>query len=62
VKARFEFKAADCWVGVFWRREAAQTDVWICVVPMLPLHLTWRPGEIGRFIDLWFAAHGWFDS
>lgn len=51
LRARFEFKAADCWVGAFWKLErcpCAHTvcycnwrHVWICVVPMLPLHVQW---------------------
>lgn len=42
---RLEFKPQDCWVGVYWRRShlslADKLDVWICLLPMLPLHL-WR--------------------
>jgi hypothetical protein len=41
-RVRVEFKAADCWIGVFWRRELGQLDVWLCLVPMLPIHLTAR--------------------
>ena len=58
-RVRWECKLADCWIGVFWRRDhtdygvgrlcAAKVlqgmdtlDVWICVVPCLPLHLTWQ--------------------
>jgi hypothetical protein len=50
-----EFKPQDCWIGVFWKstvegrphfspEEAwwVRCDVWVCVVPMLPIHLTWR--------------------
>ncbi len=38
--ARFEFKPADCWIGVFWRKERWERHIWICAVPMLPLHIT----------------------
>lgn len=48
-----EFCWRDCWIGVFWKVEAfggyhrylglleRRLDVWICLVPMLPIHLTW---------------------
>lgn len=48
-----EFKPQDCWVGVYWARDVAPmatiVDVWICLVPMLPIHIrhideeTWTP-------------------
>lgn len=37
---RPEFKAADCWVGAFWKRSHVNRfDLWLCLLPMLPLHL-----------------------
>lgn len=40
---RFEVKPADAWVGLYVdRREgtmARSYHAWVCVVPMLPLHL-----------------------
>lgn len=62
LRAQFEVKAADCWIGVFWRSQPHQPrrtgcfrcwdnaaqfalftdwDVWVCLLPMLPLHLSW---------------------
>jgi len=35
--SKIEFKKEDCWVGIFWR----QDHLWICLLPMLPLHI-WR--------------------
>lgn len=41
--ARVERKPQDCWVGVFWKRDYPWSlDVWVCLVPMLPLHLGWK--------------------
>ncbi len=34
-RLRLEFKPQDCWIGVFWKRD----NVWICLVPMLPIHV-----------------------
>jgi hypothetical protein len=51
ISAALEFKPADCWVGVFWRRHIevsrvailrGELHVWICLVPMVPLHLVIR--------------------
>ena len=48
MKIRLEFKPQDLWVGVFWKRgdEAAGSrksmDIWICLVPMLPIHLIYE--------------------
>jgi hypothetical protein len=50
---KLEFKLEDAWVGVFWkhscrmnefcgRKIIKKTDVWICLVPCLPLHITWE--------------------
>lgn len=43
-RVRPEFKRADCWVGAFWRTEHEPNggyrniDVWVCLLPMLPIH------------------------
>ena len=42
---RFEFKPQDLWVGAFWKSRAyaggRSTDVWLCLLPMFPLHVSW---------------------
>ena len=48
---RLEFKPRDLWVGVFPKKRVLimsgpkfRTDVWICFLPMLPIHIWWlRP-------------------
>ena len=54
MRITLEWKPQDCWVGLFWRvtrphfeatRAIARVDVWICVVPMLPLHVWWWRNE-----------------
>lgn len=39
-----EWKPEDCWVGVFWRkpRFGHSVDIWICIIPMLPIHIKRR--------------------
>jgi hypothetical protein len=49
LRFRFEFKPADCWIGLYtaiqpWRYSETR-EVWVCVLPMLPLHLRWRVRE-----------------
>lgn len=44
MKAQFEFKLPDMWVGAFWKRSESahgdtRTDVWLCAVPCVPLHV-----------------------
>lgn len=43
-----EFKPRDLWVGVYWAKRYSMLDepqrkydLWLCVVPMLPMHLRW---------------------
>lgn len=49
ISARFEVKPEDLWIGAFWRHTMCQldsgpsplfTDIWICVIPCLPFHIT----------------------
>lgn len=44
---RLEFQPADLWAGVYWREGSAgaaselwRWDIWVCLIPTLPLHLT----------------------
>jgi len=47
---KLEFKPQDLWMGVFWKDtiEGAKVpikvrwDLWICLIPMVPIHITWR--------------------
>lgn len=46
LRVRLEFKAVDCWIGAFWKRHrfpsgARETHLWICLLPMFPLHFHW---------------------
>ncbi len=50
-----EVKWADCWVGVFWRRTKVlgywKWDVWVCLLPCVPLHLWWLRPRPKRHFD-----------
>ena len=36
-----EFKAEDAWIGAYWRRDGNCLDLWVCLLPMLPLHFSY---------------------
>lgn len=37
-----EFKPQDLWIGVFWKRTTKwRVDLWLCLIPMVPLHIAW---------------------
>jgi len=59
-----EFKFEDSWIGVFWKskrelyyinntnRESTDkitTDIWICILPWFPIHITRVKYEILTF-------------
>jgi hypothetical protein len=49
VRVRLEFVPQDLWVGAYWRisdpdlghARRRRVDVWLCLLPCLPLRLTW---------------------
>lgn len=46
LRVRLEFKPQDCWVGAYWEtRYPGSAHVWICLLPMLPLHIMIRREE-----------------
>ena len=41
-----EFKPQDLWIGVFWKRTRCAgphqfLDIWVCLLPMVPIHFGW---------------------
>ena len=54
---RLEFKPQDLWIGVYWKSEFVPSDfsyreghwvwdIWVCIIPMLPIHIGW----VSKFI------------
>ena len=39
--AEFEWKLQDFWVGGYWKQTGSTVDLWICLLPCIPLHLSW---------------------
>ena len=50
-----KFVPQDIWVGVYWKRdvfyEDAAWDVYVCLVPMLPIHFSWVHCNSQRIIQ-----------
>ncbi len=40
MNARILFEPRDLWIGVFWDRRPAELRVYVCLIPTLPLLLT----------------------
>lgn len=40
LKAQFQFEPRDLWIGLFWRQTEMSWHFYICIVPLLPLHIT----------------------
>jgi len=36
-----EFKLQDLWIGAFWKRIGNCVDLWVCLVPCVPIHISW---------------------
>lgn len=37
-----ERKLEDFWIGAYWKWSVERLDVWICLLPCLPLHIVWQ--------------------
>ena len=35
----WQWEPRDCWVGCFWTTTRGWTDIYVCLLPCLPLHL-----------------------
>ena len=41
LKIQFQFEPRDVWVGVFWRSTPLCMHLYVCLLPLVPLHVTW---------------------
>lgn len=41
VRVRLEFKLADMWIGAYSEHNKYRADIWICLIPCVPLHFWW---------------------
>lgn len=40
LKAQFQFEPKDWWIGLFWQRTDVALHLYVCFVPLVPLHVT----------------------
>lgn len=41
VALSISFEPRDIWIGVFWDRRSGVTQVFVCLVPCLPVRVAW---------------------
>jgi hypothetical protein len=34
-----KWEPRDCWVGVYWKRYPAALEMYVCIVPLVPVYL-----------------------
>jgi hypothetical protein len=37
----WEFKLQDFWIGAYWKRMGNCVDLFVCLLPCLPIHISW---------------------
>jgi hypothetical protein len=37
---QLEWKPQDLWIGAFWKRDGNRFDLWVCILPCLPVHFS----------------------
>ena len=42
MKTQTKFKKEDTWLGVFWQNREYEFHAWICIIPCLPIHISWN--------------------
>lgn len=35
-----EWKPQDFWIGAFWKTTPLRFDFWLCLLPMVPIHVS----------------------
>lgn len=48
IHVRLQWKPQDLWIGAYWKRVRYGVEVWVCLLPCLPLHLTFLYRECER--------------
>lgn len=37
---QLEFKLRDAWIGAYWVHDGNCFDIWVCIVPCIPIHFS----------------------
>lgn len=52
LKAQFQFEPRDCWIGLFWQRTEVAFHLYVCLIPLVPLHVTIALPAKGKHFDV----------
>lgn len=57
-RVSIEFKLQDAWIGAFWRRLGNSVDLWICLLPFVPIHILvwWHCSKPTMYKGIRFAS------
>jgi hypothetical protein len=39
-KVQIQWEPRDMWIGVFWRKTELCFHLYVCILPLLPIHIT----------------------
>lgn len=42
MKIQIKFKKNDMWIGIFWVKSKHEFHAWICLIPCIPIHISWE--------------------
>lgn len=45
LRAEVKLKPQDLWIGVYWEAQPGRLNVWVCLLPIVPLHLEFTRGS-----------------
>ena len=48
IQIKSKFEPRDLWVGIFWDKQKLFLTVYVCIVPMFPIILTFYLGEVNE--------------
>lgn len=58
LKIQFQWEPRDLWLGLFWRKTKIALHIYICILPMVPLHITKERIQPYSDDEIWDDGHG----
>ena len=49
MRVQIKFEPRDLWVGVYWERRFGFLNIYVCLLPMLPIKLSFRRKKINMW-------------
>ena len=41
-RVKLDAKISHMWIGAYWQQFGNCLDLWICLIPFVPIHFYWR--------------------